>query len=179
MVLSARRLIAFSDAINEEWFPALRELDAQVLTRNYECSFYTPLGVLVHMGNVEKSWARVIDGEPFGWDRPSKTTWETIDPVLEHLDAVRADTHQVIDDLPEDAFDEPRRIDVEIPGFVREELTVEEALFTLFTHEQWHRGELLAVLWSEQIEPPPLDWPRYGTPLTPGAAHPEPHPGPE
>jgi len=67
----------------------------------------------------------------------------------------------------------PRPLDVDIPDFERDEVAPEEALFTIFTHEQWHRGELLAVLWSEGVEPPPVDRQRLGLELRPEAEHPE------
>lgn len=176
MPLSAKRMLAFSDDLNAEWFPALRKMDPDILSQNYKCSFYTPLGVLVHIGNVEKSWARTIAGEPYLWDRPSKSSWETVDPVIEHLEEVRAYTHEVVDDLDEEEMQTPRRIRADIEEFERDEITPEEALFTIFTHEQWHRGELLSVLWSQGIEPPPVDWPRYGTELTADGAPPAAHP---
>lgn len=178
MPLSARRMLAFSDELNEQWFAELREMDPELLRRDYKCSFYTPLAVLTHVGNVEKSWARTIAGESFVWDRPSKSRWEEVDPVIDHLEDVRAYTHEVVDGLDEDDMQRPRAIDVDIEEFVREAITPEEALFTIFTHEQWHRGELLSILWSQGVEPPPVDWPRYGTRLTaePGEREPAAHP---
>lgn len=174
MPLSAKRLLAFSDELNERWFPELRAMDPGLLRRDYKCSFYTPLGVLTHVGNVEKSWARTIAGESFAWDRPSKSRWEEADPVIDHLEEVRAYTHEVVEDLSADEMQRERQIDVDIDGFVREAVTPEEAVFTIFTHEQWHRGELLSILWSQGVEPPPVDWPRYGTALTASAGEREP-----
>jgi uncharacterized damage-inducible protein DinB len=174
--LSAKRLLVFSDQLNDRWFPELRSMDPELLTRDYKCSFYTPLAVLTHVGNVEKSWARLIAGETFAWDRPSKDRWTEPEPVIDHLQAVRAYTHEVVDDLDPEEMQRPRHLDVEIEGFEREALTPEEALFTIFTHEQWHRGELLSILWSQGVEPPPVDWPQYGAELTTDEAEPAAHP---
>ena len=50
-------------------------------------------------------------------------------------------------------------------GFQRGTFTVEELVWIVFTHEQWHRGEIIGSLWSRDVEPPVLDWHQYLTPI--------------
>ncbi|MFQ5986645.1 MAG: DinB family protein [Thermoplasmata archaeon] len=38
---------------------------------------------------------------------------------------------------------------------------MEEYLFTFMIHEIYHKGEVLAVLWQGDHEPPPVDYWRY------------------
>jgi hypothetical protein len=37
-------------------------------------------------------------------------------------------------------------------------LSVEECLFLSFTEQLYHLGELIALFWQENIEPPPMQW---------------------
>ena len=37
-------------------------------------------------------------------------------------------------------------------------LTVEECLFQSFTEQIYHLGELIALLWQEDTEPPEMQW---------------------
>ena len=37
-------------------------------------------------------------------------------------------------------------------------LTVEECLLQSFTEQLYHIGELIALLWQINIEPPPMQW---------------------
>ena len=40
-------------------------------------------------------------------------------------------------------------------------LTVEDMLIELFQEETHHRGELIALLWQIDVNPPHLGWSRY------------------
>lgn len=167
MVLSVHQLLAFSDDLNERWFPGLREVPLEVLDHNFEFSFRSPLGILTHMGNVEHQWMNVVEGKDPDWRHPPHSTkqFHELEPVLAFLEATRERTHDLVDDLDEEAL--ARECPVEPGVFKKDAFTVEELVWIVFTHEQWHRGELIAALWSKDITPPELDWHRYATPITP------------
>ncbi|MDX1611417.1 MAG: DinB family protein, partial [Candidatus Thermoplasmatota archaeon] len=129
-------------------------------------SFRSPLGILTHIGNVEHTWCGVIDGGQPDWRNPPYSTKElhTVEPVISFLEETRARTHELVDHLSEKELQ--RAIQLEDASWlVKDELTIEELLWIVFTHEQWHRGELIAAFWSQDIEPPRLDWHQYDTPV--------------
>lgn len=166
MAVSVHQMIAFSDAINERWFSWLREQETELLDRNFEFSFRSPLGILTHIGNVEHTWMRLVDGEQPDWRNPPYSTKElhSVEPVISFLEETREATHDLVDDLDEKALG--RTVTLEDASWlVKEELTIEELVWIVFTHEQWHRGELIAAFWSQDIQPPRLDWHQYGTPV--------------
>ncbi|MGH7332077.1 MAG: DinB family protein, partial [Candidatus Rokuibacteriota bacterium] len=158
----------FSDAMNDKWWPALGKAPTDFLTAKVDFSFMTPLGLLTHIANIENGWMDVVEDSKANWARHSTKEWTELAPVEAYTKEARARTHRLVDVLDDAGLQ--RACPVEPGVFAKDAFTVEELLFTVFTHEQWHRGELLAALWSRNIEPPPLDWPRYATALSSVAA---------
>lgn len=167
-MIDVRQILAWSDAMRARWWKRLEEIDGAVLAENREASFRSVCGILTHMANVENGWMDVaeagLEGETVApnWARHSTKTWSDLAPVREYAEAARARTHKLVDGLTEDALQTP--CPVKGP-FARDAFTVEEILYTLVTHECFHRGEVLAILWQRDIEPPVCDYPAYGTSL--------------
>ena len=166
MALSVHQMLAFSDDLNERWFPWLREQPTEVLAHNYEFSFRSPLGILTHMGNVEHTWLGLLEGQQPDWRKPPHSTkaFDEVGPVLSFLEETRARTHKLVDSLDEEALQQQHALE-DASWLQKDALTTEELLWIIFTHEQWHRGELLAAFWSRDIEPPRLDWHQYASPI--------------
>lgn len=166
MAVSVHQMLAFSDDVNERWFPWLREQDPELLDEDLELSFHTILGVLTHIGNVEHTWMDVVEGGQPDWRNPPYSTKELheTEPVLDFLAETRERTHALVDDLDEGQLQATRELE-DTSWLEKDVLTIEELLWIVFTHEQWHRGELIAAFWSRDIQPERLDWHQYATPV--------------
>lgn len=166
MAISVHQMLAFSDDLREAWWPWLRDQDPELLDHNFEISFRSVLGVLTHIGNVEATWIDLIEDIQPDWRNPPHSTKELheIEPVLAFLDETRDRTHALVDDLDEKALQETRSLDDD-SWLEKGELTIEELLWIVFTHEQWHTGEVLAAFWTRDIQTPRVDWHQYATPV--------------
>jgi uncharacterized damage-inducible protein DinB len=51
-----------------------------------------------------------------------------------------------------------RHVDFVLQSGERFDMTVEECLFQTFTEQLYHMGELIALLWQENVEPPKMQW---------------------
>lgn len=161
--MDVRHLLAYSDALSARWWDDLGKLDAGALAKVVDFTFLTPLGILTHMGNVENGWMDVVEGAKPRWARHSTKEWAELSPVRAYAEDARRRTHKLVDDLDDAGL---RRVCGPVEGpFARDRLTVEEVLMTVFTHEHIHRGEVLAALWHQNVQPPPADYPAYLTPL--------------
>jgi uncharacterized damage-inducible protein DinB len=161
--MDVRRFLAYSDALSARWWDDLAKLPPDALAKTVDFSFLTPVGILTHMANVENAWVDVIERKEPQWARHSTKTWTELAPVRAYAQEARARTHAVVDALS-DADLASMRGPVK-GNFARDTLSVEEVLFTICTHEQIHRGELLAALWVQNVTPPVSDYPAYLTPL--------------
>lgn len=161
--MDVRHFLAFSDALSRRWWDDLEKIPAPALAKPVDFSFLTPLGILTHMANVENAWMDVVEGREPKWARHSTKTWSELAPVRAYAEEARRRTHAIMDGLTDAQMQEPRG---PVQGaFARPHLTVEEILFTICTHEHVHRGEVLAALWMQDVQPPVADYPAYLTPL--------------
>jgi uncharacterized damage-inducible protein DinB len=161
-MLSALKMLDWSDAVHAAWTERLRKTDPALLRANFEVSFNTPLGVLTHLANVENGYVDVVEGLPQNWRRHSTKEFTDLEPVLAYARETRSRTRAVLARLGEGALGKSFPVDFA----ANKAMTLEEILFTIVTHEQAHRGEILACFWQKDIEPPVVDYPRYGTPLS-------------
>lgn len=162
-MIDARSMLRWSDELHETWWRDLEALDEELLAENREASFRSILGILTHMANVENAWMDVVEGHDPDWARHSTRTWSTLEPVRGYMEKTRQRTWSIVGDLPDEEL-----TGQEHPAggpFAKEAFTAEEVLFTIVTHECFHRGEVLALLWQRDIEPPVCDYPAYATPL--------------
>lgn len=161
--MDVRRFLAYSDDLSRRWWDDLEKMPPEALAKTVDFSFLTPLGILTHMANVENAWMDVVEGVAPQWARNSTKKWSELAPVRAYWEEARRRTHALVDELDDAGL---ARLCGPVEGpFVRPELTVEEIVFTVCTHEHVHRGEVLAALWSQNVAPPPADYPAYLTPL--------------
>ena len=161
--MDVRSLLAYSDALSRRWWDDLAKVPQESLAKPVDFSFLTPLGILTHMGNVENAWMDVVEGQAPQWARHSTKKFTDLASVRAYAEEARARTHRLMDGLDAAGL---ARVCGPVEGpFARPTLTVEEIVFTVFTHEHIHRGEVLAALWHQNVQPPPADYPAYLTAL--------------
>lgn len=161
--MDVRSFLAFNDAVAARWWDGLAKVPQEALQKQVDFSFLTPLGILTHMANVEMAWVDVIEGAEPQWARNSTRKWTELAPVRAYAEEARARTHRVVGALDAQGL---QRACTPLKGsFAKPAFTVEEIVFTICTHEHIHRGEVLAALWSQNVEPPVADYPAYGVPL--------------
>jgi uncharacterized damage-inducible protein DinB len=76
--------------------------------------------------------------------------------VIEHMHDVESNTREYL--ARADSSELGRRVVFELSSGKTFDLTVEECLFQSFTEQLYHIGELIALLWQENIEPPTMQW---------------------
>jgi uncharacterized damage-inducible protein DinB len=76
--------------------------------------------------------------------------------VIQHLDEVETKTRAYLKGLSQEEFD--NRVDFVLASGQSFNLSLEECLFQSFTEQLYHLGELIALLWQENIEPPRMQW---------------------
>jgi len=128
-----------------------------VVAKNREASFYTMKNILLHIIDNEDwmvNW--VIQGKSREYVRKKSEEYTDMKPVVQHLDEVEAKTRAFLKTANEQEF--ARRVDLILSSGKTFNLSVEECLFQSFTEQLYHIGELIALLWQENIEPPKMQW---------------------
>jgi len=150
-------LYSYSARVRRKFAEKLAELPVDVVVKNREASFYTMKNILVHMIDNEDwivNW--VIHGKSREYVRKKSEEYTNMTQVLQHLDEVEGRTRAFLKAANEQEFD--RRVDFVLTSGKTFNLSVEECLFQSFTEQLYHLGELIALLWQDNIEPPRMQW---------------------
>ena len=150
-------LYAYSTRVRRNFAERLAELPVDVVAKNREASFYTMKNILLHIIDNEDwmvNW--VIQGKSREYVRKKSEEYTDMKQVVQHLDEVEAKTRAFLKTANEQEF--ARRVDLTLSSGKTFNLSVEECLFQSFTEQLYHIGELIALLWQENIEPPKMQW---------------------
>lgn len=127
------------------------------MEKNREASFYSMKNVLLHMIDNEEwivNW--VIRERSKDYVRRKSEEYTSMKMILDHLEEVEQKSRQYFAKLDDSELG--RRVKLTSSTGQAFDLTVEECLFQSFTEQIYHLGELIALLWQDNIEPPKMQW---------------------
>lgn len=154
-------LYQFSSTVRRRFANKLSELPWEKITENKEASFYNMRNILLHMiDNEDRIVNWTIHNRAKDYKRirePDEYT--NMKQVIDHLDEVEGKTKEYFKDIRGREVEEfARRINFFLSSGPSFDLSIEEALFQSFTEQLYHLGELIALLWQDNIEPPAMQW---------------------
>ena len=129
------------------------------ISKNREASFYSMKNVLLHMIDNEDwivNWVIHNKSQEYKRNKESSDEYRDMSQVLAHLDQVEAGTKKYLSTATEEEL--KRHVNFLLRSGKVFDLSVEEALFQSFTEQLYHLGEIIALLWQDNIEPPPMQW---------------------
>jgi len=159
-VESLRKWYAYNAVARHAYFETLSMLPPAELTRDRGASFPTLLDILGHsMGGIETWVVRMsaLTGEPFApCDLPNP---ETLDDLRKYQAWVEERVDLFFSRLTEKDLERTFLVP-KLPPWWDEDFTasVRSTILHVIEHELQHRGEMNALLWQIDVEPPILDW---------------------
>ena len=150
-------LYEYSSRVRRGFAEKLAQLPSDMIAKNREASFHTMKNILLHMVDNEDwivNW--VIPGKSRAYERRKWETYTDMGAVLNHLNEVEKGTRAYLKGLVNGDFG--RRVNFVLSSGQAFNLSVEECLFQSFTEQLYHMGELIALLWQENVEPPKMQW---------------------
>ena len=162
-MLKIQELSKYSTTVRRKFAEKLASLPYAEVDRNREASFHSMKNILLHMVDNE-DWIVnfVVKGRSAEYSRRSWDEYTDMKMVLGHLGEVEEKTA---------AFFADGSVDMASIATFRTmkgatiSMTVEECLLQSFTEQLYHMGELIAMLWQDNIEPPTMQW-FYNNPRT-------------
>jgi uncharacterized damage-inducible protein DinB len=114
--------------------------------------------IVIHMIDNEDwivNW--VIHDNSAGYRRARKAEeYGSMIMVEEHLGEVERKTRAYLQASDEKELQ--RMVKFTLSSGPTFDMSVEESLFQSFTEQLYHLGELIALLWQEDVEPPTMQW---------------------
>jgi uncharacterized damage-inducible protein DinB len=162
-VESIRRWYDYNAVARERYLATLATLPPAELTRDRGASFPTLIDILGHSLGGTTTWIvrmSALTGEPF-------TPFNCPDPPslddLRRYDAVvRRQVAEFFSRLNDEDLDRTFVVP-KLPPWWDEDFTtsIRSTLLHVIEHDLQHRGELNALLWQIDVEPPILDWDEF------------------
>jgi len=165
--MSIPELYEYSSHVRRRFANKLAEQPWEEVTKNREASFYSMKNILLHMIDNE-DWIvnSFVLNTPQEYKEENPDDFLNMKQILEYLDRVEAKTRKYLESAKKNPEDFNRRAEFVVSSGKSFDLSVEECLFQSFTEQLYHLGELIALLWQDDIEPPQMQWfrnnPRQG-----------------
>lgn len=142
--------------VRRRFINKLSELPWEAVVKNREASFYSMRNVVIHIIDNEE-W--IVNLGIYGKRRETKPRpgeeYTSMKMIIDHLEEVEVKTRNYLKTADEKEFS--RRADLPFPTRSIN-MTVEECIFQSFTEQLYHIGEIIALLWQDNVEPPPMQW---------------------
>ena len=155
-LIAIKELHQYSSTVRRAFLEKLAGLPWEAVTKNREASFYSMKDIMLHMiDNEEMVVSAQILRVP---DYKKAREWEEYSDIMmirEHLDDVEKKTKSYLEKADEKELGRRVNFTVRSGSF---DLSAEECLIQSFTEQLYHMGELIALLWQENIEPPRMQW---------------------
>jgi uncharacterized damage-inducible protein DinB len=154
-MVDIRELLNYNEEVRHRYFEALAKLPWDELIKNREASFHSLRNIFIHiLGAIDHWIVFLLKEEP----RPRRgfDDYETIEDVRTYMLQVEGRLRRYTDSLAPERLTRKCTLKNDLGETV--EVTVEDVLIHVFEEEVHHRGELIALLWQMEIEPPLMGW---------------------
>jgi uncharacterized damage-inducible protein DinB len=157
---SLRRWFEYNAAARQGYFATLAKLPPAELKRDRGASFPTMLDIVEHSLGGTTTWIvrmSALNGQPFApFDGPESPT---LDDLRRNDKVVQDQVAQFFARLTEEDLDRTYLVP-KLPPWWDEDFTtsIRSTLMHVIEHDLQHRGELNALLWQIDVDPPILDW---------------------
>jgi uncharacterized damage-inducible protein DinB len=155
-----REWMLYNATVREGYLTTLARLPPEELNRDRGASFPSLLDIMVHSLDAIQRWtvrSSAVVGPPYlGVERNPQPTFAD---VQRYNTEVNAQLGRLLDALREEDLDKTYVVPKRLPVLPEDlTLSVRETLWHLVEEELQHRGELNALLWQIDVEPPIFDW---------------------
>ena len=155
IMVDISELLKYNQRVRRKYFECLTKLSWDEFTKNREASFHSIRNIFIHTLNAVDYWLSFLQKEDFK-PRRKFDEYETFQDVKEYMEHVEKRTSNYLQTLSSTKLNETYSATDDDGKPV--EVTAEDVLIHVFEEEVHHRGELIALLWQMNIEPPMMSW---------------------
>jgi uncharacterized damage-inducible protein DinB len=156
-VFTIQELYEYASQVRNRFARKFAELPWEEVDKNREATFFSMKNILLHMIDNE-DWIVnfAIRERSNEYVRRKSAEYTNLQIILDHLFDVEKKTRSFLTKTGEDELH--RNVKFVLSSGQSFEMSVEECLFQSFTEQLYHIGELIALLWQDNIEPPAMQW---------------------
>lgn len=154
-MVDVRKLIEYNEEVRHRYFDSLAKLQWEELTKNREASFHSLRNIFIHTLGAVDHWLDFLLNEKLRTKR-AFDEYKTMEDVGKYMAHVEARMRTYTASLTPEGLLKEYEVANDLGEVVR--VTAEDVLIHVFEEEVHHRGELIALLWQMEIEPPLMGW---------------------
>lgn len=154
-MVDVREFIEYNQNIRHSYLDALAKLRWEEVTENREASYHSLRNIFVHALNAADYWLDFLTGEELH-SRKGFDEYRSIDDMKAYMAHVEARMWKYLDNLTPEGLSKKYTVTNDADETIQ--VTAEDVLVHIFEEEVHHRGEIIALLWQMDIEPPLMGW---------------------
>ena len=154
-MVDVRELLNYNEKVRHRYLDALAKLPWDELIKNREASFSSIRNILIHTLGATDHWLDLLLKEK-PQRRRGFDEYKAIEAIRTYMAHVEARMRGYTSSLTPERLAEKYEVKNDLGEIV--EVTAEDVLIHVFEEEVHHRGELIALLWQMEIEPPLMGW---------------------
>jgi uncharacterized damage-inducible protein DinB len=148
-------LLSYNEIVRHRYFESFTKLSWDDFTKNREASFNSIRNIFVHTLGAIDYWLDLLRKENLRSKRKFDE-YRNFDEVRTYMEHVEKRMHDYLHSLSSKGLNKTYTITGEDHKATK--ITAEDILIHVFEEEVHHRGELIALLWQMNIDPPPMEW---------------------
>jgi len=152
-----RNLLEYSHTLRNRYLELFATLTWEEVVKSRGASFDSLRNILLHTLDAEDRMINyVIPGRTKDWVSRSPDEFHDIDSIKKRAKEVESRTKGYISKMT--TADLERKLEYSRPGMPPVQVRVEDILIHVIFENVHHFGELIALLWQIDVEPPHMGW---------------------
>ena len=157
--MEAVKLLEYSQSLRHRYLDALAKLPWEDVIEDRGASFNSLRNIYLHSVAVLDFYVNhVVQGDAT-YPRINYDDYDNIEKINNYLEQVESKANAYLNIVT--PVELARKIERKQRDGSTITVTVEDMLIDLFQEETHHRGELIALLWQMDVNPPHLGWSQY------------------
>jgi len=154
-MVDVKALIEYNEEVRNRYFDSLRKLPWTEFAKNREASWHSMRNIFIHTLGAIDHWLNFLQNEEVH-SRKEFDDYKTFADISEYMRHVETRTNKYLDSLTEQGLMKRYTVRNDVEETI--EVTAEDVLVHVFEEEVHHRGELIALMWQMNVEPPLMGW---------------------
>lgn len=154
-MVDIKELLEYNETVRHRYFETFTKLSWDEFTKNREASFNSFRNIFIHTLGAIDYWLDFLQKQNLHSEKKFDE-YTTYDQVRTYMEHVEKRMHTYLHSLPPKEL--KKTYNVTGDNHKTTKITADDILIHVFEEEIHHRGELIALLWQIDIDPPAMGW---------------------
>jgi uncharacterized damage-inducible protein DinB len=151
-----RRIFAYNEKVLQSFSNALSRLSWETLSKNMEASHNSMKNIFIHILTVYNGWINynaLGKSDSIPWEQHDPKNYNSMNQIVEFMLSAMKGVTRFMDEL-----NDPKLSKKITAPWMEEEHELSDVLMQVTLEQAHHLGEIIALLWQLNIEPPQMTW---------------------